>query len=103
MPAKGWFTVFRSIVAPMPPTTQQHEHSPFRRRKSMPFTGAENIKVIVIAPILAARHTLSRRTKGASGGISGIQGVGAIDRSMPQGAPNQSAAVLLFGGSIRPD
>jgi hypothetical protein len=37
----------KSIVASMSPTTQQREHSPYRRRKSMLFVGPRNMKVIV--------------------------------------------------------
>jgi len=67
-PRKSPFAVFMSIVAPMSPTTQQCQHSPYRRRKSMSFVGPRNIKVIVFGRNNTA-PTL--RSGGISSGFSG--------------------------------
>jgi hypothetical protein len=51
----------KSIVAPMSPTTQRFDHSPFRRRKSMSFVRSRNIKVIVFWVFPMARGLSGRR------------------------------------------
>jgi len=44
--AAGKISAFKSSAAPMSPTTQQVQHSPDQRIKSMPFSGCINIKEI---------------------------------------------------------
>jgi hypothetical protein len=53
-----------SIVAQMSPTTQQHQHSPDRRRKSMLLTRSGNIKVIVFSRTnTALAHAFAAKCK----------------------------------------
>jgi len=48
--AMTFSVAFKSRVAPMSPTTQQVQHSPNRRIKSMPFVQMQHIKVIYFWP-----------------------------------------------------
>src|ERR1700730_9382260 len=83
----------------MSPTTQRHEHSPYRRRKSMSFRGPRNIKVIVfrsnvVCPTYAvvADGKPAREIRGSW--AAAIYRTRCDDRDYP--------CELCFGVSIKP-
>jgi hypothetical protein len=53
-PCENFPIALKSSVAPMSPTTQQVQHSPNRRIKSMPFGNPIDIKVIYFWPMRPA-------------------------------------------------